>query len=373
MQQALEGLLVVDVGGTIATGYCAKQFADYGAQVINVEPADGFATRFEPPLIDDVEVPDNSALHAYLSTNKRSVVGSALSDVELGSVLARADLMLDDGQLDERIAGLYAPRAGVRMSITWYGQSGPYADFHGTDGQIYALNGMVRSIGRIAGPPLMPTGCQAQIVGGMSAYIGALGHVVAKDLGNLTEPVHLHTSMFEAAMCFTDVGAISHYNTGLEAPRMGVNRYPPTYPLGVFPCRDGWLGVTVLTPSQWRAFCKLLDMEEFADVELFQTSIGRMEAADVIEPVMRDRLLLHSAEDLFYRGQQNAVPLARVPTMEELFAVDQFVERHAFSRAQVSQERSITVPSVPFRLFETPPLFGGPVASVGAHNAEVSR
>lgn len=371
MTQALEGLLVLDVSGTISTAYCAKQFADYGAQVINLEPGGGFPTRFEPPFVDGLPALENSAMHAYLSTHKNSVERDAIDDRALRNLLGRADLVLDSGHLDAQLAGVYTPTSGVRMSISWYGELGPYSNFTGTDAQIFALNGMLRGIGRAEGPPLIPTGCQAQIVGGMTAYIGALGYVLAGELNNLDGPVHLNTSILESALCFTDVGAISYYNTGLQVPRMGVNRFPPTYPLGVFPCRDGWLGVTVLTPSQWHSFCKLLDIQEFADVPLFQTSIGRLEAVDVIEPLMREKLLQCNAEELFYLGQENAIPLARVPTMMELFGVDQFVERRAFSTAQLSDGVGVTVPSVPFRLFTTPPHFGGAVARLGQHNDEV--
>ena len=373
MAQALEELLVVDVSGTIATAYCAKQMADYGAEVINLESADGFATRHEPPFLSGLAAPDNSALHAYLSTNKRSVRLDTLSDTALAQLLVRADLLLDDGCLPERVAGLYPPRRGVRMSISWYGEDGPYADFTGTDAQVFALNGMLRNIGDLEGPPIIPTGFSAQIVAGMTAYIGALGHVLAAELGNNETFVHLHTTIFEAALCFTDVGAITFYNTGLQAPRLGINRYPPTSPMGVYPCRDGWLGVTVLTPSQWHTFCDLLELTDLKDMPLFQTAIGRFEAADIIEPLMCEQLLQHSAEELFYRGQQLGIPLARVPTMEELFAVDQFVERRAFSAAQMVDGSTVTVPSIPFRLFAAPPQFGGPVAALGQHDAEAVR
>ena len=370
MTQALEGITVVDVSGTIATAYCAKQLADYGAQVINLEPAEGFATRYAAPFVESLPPPENSALHAYLSTNKRSVRQDRLTDATLQALLSRADLVLDDGNQPQRIAGLGPRERGVRMSISWYGESGPYADFTGTDAQVFALNGMLRAIGREAGPPIIPTGHQAQIVAGMTAYIGALGHVLGAELGNAQEHVHLHTSILQAALCFTDVGAITFYNTGLQPPRLGINRYPPTSPMGVYPCRDGWLGVSVLTPSQWHAFCDLLGLPDLKDTPLFQSAIGRFEATDLIEPLMCEKLLQHGAEDLFYRGQEMAIPLARVPTMEELFSVDQFVERQAFSSAQLAAGKRVTVPSVPFRLFAAPPRFGGAVATLGKHDTE---
>lgn len=125
----------------------------------------------------------------------------------------------------------------------------------------------------------------------------------------------------------------------------------------------------MLTPSQWHSFCDLLGMEDLAGIDLFQSSIGRLQGIDVIEPMMTEKLLAHSAEDLFYRGQRARVPLARVPTMEELFEVDQYRERQAFSTAALADGSTLTVPSVSFRLFDTPPNFGGPVASLGEQTA----
>ena len=351
---ALSGIRVVDISGTIATGYCGKLFADYGAQVINLEPEGGFATRSIAPFLPSLSSPDNSAMHAYLNTNKESVIAS---EITRERVLSTADLVLDDGSAEALPSNL------SRMSVTWYGLDGPFADFETTDAHIFAMNGMLRGIGKIEGPPYIPPGYQAQIVGGATAYIGALGHILGRELGNL-KPSHLETSIFEAMMCFTDVGAVAHYNTGLELTRLGINRFPPTYPLGIFPCKDGWLGITVLTPPQWHAFCKLLDMEDLADVPLFQSSVGRLEAIDIIEPRFTEALLDKSAEALFYAGQAARIPLARVPTMEELFEVDQFVGRDAFCDATIVDQK-LTIPSTPFRLYSTPPSFGGQVESLG--------
>jgi crotonobetainyl-CoA:carnitine CoA-transferase CaiB-like acyl-CoA transferase len=85
---------------------------------------------------------------------------------------------------------------------------------------------------------------------------------------------------------------------------------------------------------------------------------------------MSQRLASQSVEQLFYRGQRARIPLARVPTMEELFGVDQFVERKAFTKATLPGGAQLRVPSVPFRLFKTPPHFGGPVAQLGEHTQE---
>jgi len=354
-QMALTGIRVVDLSGSIATGYCAKLFADYGAEVINLESEAGFSTRQLSPHIPD----HGSAMFAYLNTNKKSVVVTDERQAEVAALVASAQLVLDNGEM----TSLSQHCTGVHASVDWYGD-GPYGHFEGTDAQCFALNGMLRNIGTLDGPPLIPTGYQAQIIGGLTCYIACLTQVLAQELGNTRGVIQVETSILEAMMCFTEVGVVSAYNSGIAASRMGINRYPPTYPLGVFPCKDGWLGITVLTPSQWRSFCELLDLDELADVPLFQTSVGRLQALDIIEPMITEKLLTHSAEDLFYKGQHARIPLARVPTMEELFLVDQFQARQAFSTASVDGYE-LRVPSVPFRLYATPPNFGGSVATLG--------
>jgi crotonobetainyl-CoA:carnitine CoA-transferase CaiB-like acyl-CoA transferase len=351
--QALEGIRIADVSGSIATSYAAKLFADYGAQVFNLEPEAGFPTRKVAPFVPGT---DESAMHGYLHANKLSVRGGELGDG--GSV----DLVIYDPTVSH-----VGECAASTSAISWFGKSGPYADHNGSDAVIHALIGQLRGIGRAEGPPLIPTGYEAQMIGGVTAYVGSLGHLLGIQMGN-SERFDLDTSIFEAAMCLTDVAIIHAQGQAQVAPRLGINTFAPTYPLGIFPCKDGWLGVTVLSPSQWQAFCVLLGMDEFANVPLFQASMSRLESIDVIEPVMTERLLQYSAEELFYRGQAMRVPLARVPTMNELFHVDQFVERNAFSAVDHAGKQ-YQVPTTPFRLFETPPHFGGSVASLGEHNA----
>ncbi len=362
-------LTIVDVSGSVATSYAAKVFADYGALVVNLEPEQGFLTRKLKPLLDN----GDSAMHGYLHANKLSVLASKarFADEPLAQ---QADLIFFDPELLPSADYLLNIAANT-CAISWYGLSGPYSKFKGSDATVHALSGLMRGIGTIEGPPVIPPGYQAQMIGGLSAYNGALGHLLAQRLGNVSQHFQLDASILEANMCFTDLAAINAFNEIPLPPRMGVNRFPPTYPLGIWPCKDGWLGVTNLTPGQWKAFCTLLELEHFADIELFQSSVSRLESSDILEPEILNALGTRSAEDLFYRGQAMRIPLARVPTMEELFTVDQYTSRRAFSiiqsggaSSETSSSESFTAPSTPFRLFATPPHFGGAVAALGAHS-----
>ena len=152
---------------------------------------------------------------------------------------------------------------------------------------------------------------------------------------------------------------------------MGINRYPPTYPMGIYPCRDGWLGVTALTPSQWQAFCSLLGMDDEARQPRYGSSLERLADAPTLDPIIAARVRERSARELFERGQALRIPLAPVPTMAELFTTDQYQARGAFADVTHDDGRSFSAPVAPFRLFLTPSLAGGLAAGLGADNGRV--
>ena len=366
-----DGLNVADISGTVATSYACKLFADYGATVTNVEPAQGFPTRQLKPLLPKAQGGETlSAMHGYLHCNKASVVGNHY-DLAAEPAVIQADLIVYDPATlpsTDSLAGINANTC----AIGWFGLSGPYTKYQGSDGVIQALTGLMKGIGEEDGPPIIPNGVQAQIVGGLSAFNGALGHLLGQLMGNLTQPFALDNSIFEANMCLTDLMAINAFNENPLPPRMGINKFPPTYPLGIWPCNDGWLGVTTLTPGQWRSFCELLSLDEFIDVDFFNASVNRLASADLLEPAIIEALASYSAEALFHKGQAMRIPLARVPTMEELFSVDQYVSRQAFSSISMD-DTTFLAPSIPFRLFATPPHFGGRVAALGEDNPAMTE
>ena len=375
-EDALAGLTVLDLAGTIASGYCGKLFADHGARVIDVEPPEqGFATRREPPFLPQAQAPENSALHAYLSANKESVTldvaaGTGANVPRLSELANGADVILDAGRFNADDFVSASPDVIV-STITWFGRTGPYAEYRGANGVCSSLAGMVRNVGPAEGPPLLAAGCGAQIVGGLAAYIGTLGQVIAREIGNASGPVRLDTSILEANLCFTETAGVGGYRSGRRGQRLGVNKFAPTYPLGVYACRDGWLGVTALTPAQWKSFCELLGMEEHADAPEHQTAIGRLQNYDLLEPVIKRQVRNRSAAELVRRGQAMRIPLAPVPTMAELFHTDQYLARGAFATVESPTGASFAAPTTPFRLFAMPAKAGGRAPRLGESNAEL--
>ena len=361
---ALAGIRVVDLAGTVATACCGKLFRDLGAEVTNLEPpGEGHPIRRLHPFHPEAPAPEASALATWLSLGKRSIAAEP-DDDETRAALDGADLVLDSDPAVE----MPLLEGRIRLSISWFGAAGPYAGRAATDQTIAVHTGAARALGPAEGPPILATGYTPQVVAGTLAYVGAVGHLLARETGRLDVPLHLDVSIFEAAMCITEPGPPGTLATGEIRPRIGINRFWPTYPVGVYPCRDGWLGVTTVTPSQWRSFCSLLGLRELGAEPRYQASINRLEDADRIDAALRPRLLERTAREWVEAGQAARVPLALAPTPAELFDLEQFRGRGAWVEAEHPDQGRFTAPGTPFRLHRTPAAAGGRAPRLGEHN-----
>jgi len=210
-----------------AGAYAARLFADFGAEVIKVEPPAGDPTRSFPPLI----ATDTSGWFAYLNYGKKSVTSEA---VDLDALLRGAHVLIDS------TGGNNAHPPLVTVDVSWFGKSGPYRDFKATDAMCRALAGFVQLIGPTEGPPLTLPDYQSAIMGGLAAFIPAMAALHANQSRRWEVSVH------EATIALAEYQAIEAWATAPQK-RWGFNRFTPTYPMGVYRCKQGFLGITIVT------------------------------------------------------------------------------------------------------------------------------
>ena len=169
----LSHLRVVELGTLPAGAYAARLFADFGAEVVKVEPAGGDPTRSFPPII----APDTSGWFAYLNYGKKSVTSDA---VDIEALLGGADVSIDStGAQTARGSDRARPHL-VTIDLSWFGRSGPYRDYKATDAMVRALAGFVQLIGPAEGPPLTLPDYQSAIMGGLAAFIPAMASLLAR-------------------------------------------------------------------------------------------------------------------------------------------------------------------------------------------------
>lgn len=370
----LHGLRVIDFGGSIAAAYTAVLFSAAGADVVRVEPpVTGDPIRHLPPFAPGATAPEASALQTFLDAGKRSIAldtgtGSGLSVAR--RLCAGADIVIEGrapGFLEALELG--APPAQVVVSLSWFGRTGPGRELSGSDAAIQARTGFVYPIGPAEGPPIVPGGYHAQVTAGITAFVPAMAMLLARAGGG--PGCVIDQSVFEANMAFTEQASVRQAAQGYELRRIGTNRYLPVYPQTIYPAADGHIGVTTLTPPQWKSFCGLLGLDALGADPAFRSAYDRCAMADRVDALLLPELKKHKVMDLFLEGQARRIPLAPVPRMEELAGLDHFRARSVFARYVHDGGFAFDAPAVPWKLAATPVRAGGTAPRLGAQGAGI--
>ncbi|WP_236675066.1 CaiB/BaiF CoA-transferase family protein [Piscinibacter sp. HJYY11] len=365
---ALHGLRVLEVGTGPALAYAGKLFADFGAEVIKAEAPDGDAWRQMPPLVGG-----ESALFAWLNTHKRSVLArpSAIDGAWLARLARSCDVVLDARALTHGVGVLAQPvwaavpgeHTPIAVDITWFGESGPYARFNGSEAICRALSGAAHASGPKDGPPHLPHDVQTGIVGGLIAFSAAVGALIGRTDGSRRYTVSLHEAAFGTVEM--EAGIVQDKR---HPGRLGVNRFCATHPTGIFETADGWIGIFSHTLPQWTTLCETLGRPEWARDPRFANGQARMAHADEIDAWLIEAFKTKTAAHWFQVLGAQKLPAVFVPTMDELLQQAVHRERGAFVPVQFG-EHTVEGPVVPLRLDTAGPLPGGRAPSLGEHDA----
>ncbi|QLL11890.1 CaiB/BaiF CoA transferase family protein [Pseudomonas chlororaphis] len=269
MQGPLASLKVLDFSTLLPGPFASLLLADMGAEVLRIEsPTRMDLLRVLPPHDQGV-----SASHAYLNRNKRSLALD-LKQPETLEVIRQLvleyDIVLEQfrpGVMERLGLGYEALKALnpklIYVSITGYGQTGPYRERAGHDINYLALAGLASYTGRKDSGPL-PLGIQAADIAGGSLHgvIGLLAAVVARQHSGLGQ--HLDVSMTDCVFSLNAMAGAGYLACGIEpAAEQQVLNGGSFY--DYYRSRDGrWLSVGSLEPPFMQALCKALGRPELA-------------------------------------------------------------------------------------------------------------
>ncbi len=387
---ALSNITVVELAQGIAGPYCGRMLSAHGARVIKIEPPNtGDNARYLLPRINN-EAPDPadktatdpnaSGLFGWLNANKESIALDKANPSDLATIeniCAEAQVVILD-TIDESESNLTMETLQeanphlILCNVTFFGQTGPYKHYLGNDALCTALSGLAFGIGEAGGSPTLPSGYGPQVIAGVTAAISVMTALLGKQ--ESTNGYSIDLSVLEATIILNETGAIARsYELDSIPQRFGVNRFPPTFPMGVFRCADGWVGITALTPGQWIALCDLLEVPELGHDPDYYASIDRFIKSDELDPILSKGMLKWSARELVIAGQGRRVPLALVPTPEELLTLPEFVERGALSTISLPGGKEFQAPDIPFILKRTPARASGPAPDLDQHRDKILK
>ncbi len=364
----LSDFRVVEIGSSAATGYCARLFADFGADVQKVEPPVGDPLRRSAPLTGKGQ----SAWFAFLNFNKSSVViDSADPDAiaRLSALIEDCDILIDGRDVDPAdcpsidIAAIRQRRPGlIYLEASWFGREGPYAGFAATDSTIRALAGLIKLVGSVEGPPLHAPDFQTGVLAGLWGFIAATSSAVARMQRGTGRSWSL--SIFESSLALNEEFMLEEFARRDVTRRLGINRFWPNFPAGIYEAKEGWIGITTITPAQWRAFCDMLGIFELRDDPALALGHDRLHHMEQIEQHFLPRLKTRTAQEWFAEGLKRKIPIVPVPAISDLLQDKEKMVRGAIVPVLVGDEKGLTAGSMQ-RLTSTPPRRGGRVPAPG--------
>lgn len=329
-QLPLDGVRVLEIGGGIAAAYATRWLAGYGADVVRTEgPADA--------LTEDETV--------YLVSGKRRI-GAGLP--ALRRLALAADILVEDGPPGDLVRRGLDPGelrrekpALVVVSITPFGQTGPYAAYRATNIVAHAAGGIMSLTGLPERPPLQNAGSQAFYLGGLNgfaaavtAYYGAMVH---------GEGDHVDISMQECAAGMLELfGPRSAYTGEGPAVRSG-NHVSAVW--GIYQVKDGYGGVCALGRQIPGLFAAVGDPE--LQDERFLDPVKRLENNDELAARMFAWFAERTKQELIELGVKYRVPFGAVLTPLELLDNASLNERGYFDEVETPAGRA-RVPGRPF-------------------------
>ncbi|MDG2049599.1 MAG: CoA transferase [Myxococcota bacterium] len=378
---ALNGIRVVELGEKVSSPYCGKLFADFGADVIKVESPDGDPSRCWGPFRDDRPDPEGSGTFHFLNTNKRSVtldLDNESDRSQLRKLIASADLLVENyapGFLEERGLGWSAlnrlnPEL-VMVSITPFGQTGPYSSWLGSDLNAYHLTGASsRYCGRPGEMPLEHGTFAADFYGAIAGAAWGLAAVLGREGSGGGQHVDVSSAEAIAATFVGGQNIGGFAQDGRFDKRTGVGM-PLAAPASIVPCKDGHVWMLALEPGQWNGLRKVMGDPEWAQLEMFQDMFSRGENADLIYAMVTEWAAEHPKMEIMDRCQAAGCPITAVFTMKEAAEHPHLNERGYIVELEDETLGSFRTLGAPFKLSETP---GGPIRSapqLGEHNEEI--
>jgi crotonobetainyl-CoA:carnitine CoA-transferase CaiB-like acyl-CoA transferase len=379
---ALSHIRVLDFTTQIAGPYCTKLLADYGAGVIKVErPGAGDAARGLGPFPGDIPHPEKSGLFLHLNTNKRSItldLKSKAGQKIAKQLAAEVDLVVENfrpGVMDRLGLGLGAlqesnPRL-VMTSISNFGQTGPYRDFKSSDILVYSMGGEMHSTGLSDREPVK---LGANVVLYQAGSVAAVGSAGALFLSQDDGPgQHVDVSIMETQTGSVDrrMSALVGYQyTGELSARIPFGA--AGYPIGVYPCEDGYFEVTGGLIYFPRVVRMLGDPPELLEPRWYTPeSQTDPELKEEFEAHFLSWTIQRSKAEAWRAAQESDVLSGPLNTMEDVANDQQFIGRGAFAQIDHPVAGSLKYPGRPFVMTESPWEIRRPAPLLGQHNGEI--
>lgn len=373
-QGPLKGYRVIELCSTIAGPACTRLLADFGAEVIKVEPAAGDPVRDMASYDGDVSLYGASIFRnkKLISLNIKTDEGKRL----LLSLIAKSDIVVENfrpGTL-ERLGLGYdvlsrSNSALVMVRISGYGQTGPLALKPGYGAICEAFAGLRHLTGE---PDRPPARVAVPVTDYMTAVYAAFGAVMA--LMEAKRSGHgqvIDAALYEAAYSIMESTVPVYDRTGIVPMRSG-SRLPGAAPNSLYKTKEGaYVLIGANNDAVFGRLANAMGRPDLIDDPRYATVRARGQNADEVDAIVERWVAEHTVFELVDVLEQASVPSSLVNTVADLFKSGHFRERDMLLKVPHEKLGHLTVAGVVPKLSRTPGSVYRLGGDVGADTADV--
>ncbi|MBI4295741.1 MAG: CoA transferase [Chloroflexi bacterium] len=374
MSKVLDGIRVIDMGTFQAAPFCCQILADFGAEVIRVEPPGGAVDRELGPFAPNGE---NLAIPLY-NRNKKGVTLNLqteagkqllqelvkLSDVLVTNMTPRAVRSLGIGYDSLRKVN---PRL-VYASLTGYGQYGPYAERPAFDPVCQAIVGHMYITGFKDSRPTKSGSSLCDYGSGLYCVIGILLALHQRDKTGKGQEIDV--SLLDTGVSFMEA-VFAQYKVSREIQAQMGNARPFSAPTDSFRCRDGWVYMAVSTNRLWKRFTELIGRKDIVDDPRFATGEMRRRNRDYVNSLAEGWLADKTRDEAVSLLAEAGIPAGPVNTVTEAIVDPQIQARGMIVEIEQPGIGMVPVSGIVVKMSETPGEIATPAPGLGQHNREI--
>ena len=370
----LAGVTVLDLSRLVAGNMVSLQLADYGAEVIKIEPADkGDPLRHW--------VTDGLSLSWKVYGRNKKSVSLNLREEAGKNILLRlveqADVMIENyrpGTLEKMGLGpdvLHGRNPGlVLVRVSGFGQTGPYKHRPGFGTLVEAMSGFAYRNGFADREPVLPPLAMADMIAGLSGAMSVLIALREREVKGGDGQV-IDLSLLEPIFSIMGAEAAWHQVTGKTRVRAGSGSTTAS-PRNVYATKDGkWLAMSGSMQSMAERIFKVIGRADMIDDPKFLTNEDRVKNRLEVDEAVGGWIGTRTLEECMEVFERESVTVAPVYDIEQIMADPHFREREVIVDLPDEEMGTVAMHNITPRLSGTPGGFARPAPDLGQHNAEV--
>lgn len=372
---ALADLRILDLSRVRAGPSCVRMFADFGADVIRIEPPRG--------------VDPNEAMFAAnrmsgdfqnLNRNKRSLTLNLKKPAArqiLYKLVETADIVVENWRpdvkgrlgLDYEALRAVNPRI-ILASISGFGQDGPYAGRPGFDQIVQGMSGLMSVTGLPGQGPVRAGMAVGDVGAGMYAALGILIALHERQRSGLGQWVDV--SLLHSLIAMMDFQHARYLQDG-QIPEPVGNDHPTSSPMGLYQASDGPFNLGSSGEGTWQRLCQTIGREDLITHPDYLDERLRIRHRAALNAVLEPIFLQRSVRDWVETLNNGGVPTGPVYTIPEVFKDPQVEHLGVAQTVETELGQTVHVVGQPVHLSRTPSKLVSSAPDWGAHSTEVLK